>query len=93
MPLISVLLENKHRLVKSDEKSPAHAPNTKEMANGDTGSVKGDTRSTSSGYTPSTKEGKTKSMIIMSQPQPPDPTKRDSSVFEMIAGTKSKINL
>ena len=88
LPLISVLLENNHRVVKSDEQSPAHAPTVQTLSNGDAGSVKGEsTKSTSSGHTPVSKH---KSVISLPQPQQTDPSKRDSSVFDMIAGTKSK---
>lgn len=95
LPLVSILLENKHRLVKSDEKSPAHAPapsHPSSIVNGDTGSVKSESKASSisgltavSGLTP---QAKHRSMISM--PQPAEPSKRDSSVFDMIAGTKSK---
>ncbi|XP_052217568.1 dedicator of cytokinesis protein 9-like isoform X3 [Dreissena polymorpha] len=95
LPLISVLLDNKHRLVKSDPEktqSPSHAPSTPSLVNGVEGGSKGDgvkkgstQGSTSSGYTP-TAQPKPRSGISL--PQPAEPTKRDSSVFDMIAGTK-----
>lgn len=84
LPLISVLLENKHRLIKSDEKTPTQAPPPPPVQNGDVGSVKSDGKSTSSGNTPKQKH---RSMVL---PASTESAKRDSSVFDMIAGTKSK---
>ncbi|XP_053403969.1 dedicator of cytokinesis protein 9-like isoform X5 [Mercenaria mercenaria] len=86
LPLISVLLENKHRLIKSDEKSPAHVPPSKpsSVVNGDISSGKSESKPSSvSGHTPQTKH-----RSVISMPQPTEPSKRDSSVFDMIAGTK-----
>ncbi|XP_052785231.1 dedicator of cytokinesis protein 9-like isoform X7 [Mya arenaria] len=99
LPLIQVLLDNKHRLVKSDDKnqqknqSPNHSASQPSMNGLDSSlvgqsgpgsvSAKSEAKSTSSGHTPQQKH---RSMISLSQPV--DPSKRDSSVFDMIAGTK-----
>ncbi|KAL4220208.1 Dedicator of cytokinesis protein 9 [Mactra antiquata] len=85
LPLISVLLENKHRLIKSDEKTPAPAPPPQPTQNGDVGSVKSDGKSSSN----NTPQQKHKSMVLPST----DAAKRDSSVFDMIAGTKSHLGV
>ncbi|XP_060575600.1 dedicator of cytokinesis protein 9-like [Ruditapes philippinarum] len=88
LPLISVLLENKHRLIKSDDnKSPKHAAPSApgSVVNGDVGSSKSESKpsSVSAGHTPQSKH-----RSVISMPQPTEPSKRDSSVFDMIAGTK-----
>jgi hypothetical protein len=88
--LISVLLENKHRLIKSDDnKSPKHAAPSApgSVVNGDVGSSKSESKpsSVSAGHTPQSKH-----RSVISMPQPTEPSKRDSSVFDMIAGTKSE---
>ena len=57
------------------------------IANGEVSTGKLDTKSSSAGHTPVQKH-----RSVVSLPLPPtEPTpKRDSSVFEMIAGTKSE---
>ena len=86
LPLISIILENKHRFSKSDDKSPSHAQSSQPVVNGDTPSGKSESRSGSANHTPVQKQRSTVTLPLGGD----QPSKRDSSVFDMIAGTKSE---